>query len=52
MILKVKLLTKDIKDWYLGECEAIPGKTMHNIAVVKRDYTKIYEKFCALGEGM
>jgi nitrate reductase alpha subunit len=43
---------KDIKDWYLGECEAIPGKTMHGISVVKRDYPKIFEKFCALGDNI
>ena len=43
---------KDVKDWYHGECEAIPGKTMHGISVVKRDYPKIYEKFCALGENV
>lgn len=42
----------EIKDWYLGECEAIPGKTMHHIAVVDRDYTKLYEKFIALGENV
>ena len=41
-----------IKDWYKGECEAIPGKTMHKIAVVDRDYTKIYDKFCTLGDGI
>jgi len=40
----------EIKDWYLGECEAIPGKTMHKIAVVDRDYTKLYEKFITLGD--
>lgn len=40
----------NVKDWYLGECEAIPGKTMHKLAVVDRDYTKIYDKFIALGE--
>ncbi len=39
----------DVKDWYLGECEAIPGKTMHKITVVERDYTKIYDKYIALG---
>ena len=39
----------EIKDWYKGECEAIPGKTMHNISVVDRDYTKIYDKFISLG---
>ncbi len=42
----------EMKDWYLGECEAIPGKTMHKIAVVDRDYTKIYDKFIALGENI
>ncbi len=39
-----------VKDWYKGECEAIPGKTMHKISVYERDYTKIYEKFITLGE--
>jgi nitrate reductase alpha subunit len=38
-----------IKDWYQGECEAIPGKTTHKIAIVERDYTKIYDKFISLG---
>jgi len=41
-----------VKDWYKGECEAIPGKTMHKLAVVERDYTKLYEKFIALGENV
>ncbi|NUM89167.1 MAG: nitrate reductase subunit alpha, partial [Bdellovibrionales bacterium] len=41
-----------IQDWYKGECEAIPGKTMHKIAVVERDYTKLYEKFISLGENV
>ncbi len=41
-----------IKDWYKGECEAIPGKTMHHISIVDRDYTKIYDKFITLGEGI
>jgi nitrate reductase alpha subunit len=39
-----------IKDWYLGECEPIPGKTMHKMAVVERDYTQIYDKFITLGD--
>jgi nitrate reductase alpha subunit len=39
----------DIKDWALGEVEAIPGKTMPNIAIVERDYTKIHDKFTTLG---
>ncbi len=41
-----------MKDWYHGETEAIPGKTMHKLAVVERDYTKIYERFITLGEGV
>jgi nitrate reductase alpha subunit len=39
-----------VRDWFKGECEAIPGKTMHNLAVVERDYTQIYDKFIALGD--
>ena len=42
----------EIKDWFLGECEAIPGKTMHKIAVVDRDYTQLYDKFIALGKNV
>lgn len=41
-----------IKDWYKGECEAIPGKTMHSISVVDRDYTRLYDKYITLGEGI
>ena len=39
----------DPKDWKLGECEPIPGKTMPTITVVERDYSKIYEKYTSLG---
>ena len=38
-----------VKDWAKGECEAIPGKTMPNMKIVTRDYTKIYQKFISLG---
>ncbi|MBI4509911.1 MAG: nitrate reductase subunit alpha [Deltaproteobacteria bacterium] len=41
-----------IKDWYRGECEAIPGKTMHKMGVVDRDYTKLHEKYISLGENI
>jgi len=41
-----------IRDWAKGECEAIPGKTMHNMVMVERDYTKLYDKFCSLGPNM
>lgn len=39
----------EIKDWYLGECELIPGKTTHKLVAVERDYTKLYDKFITLG---
>lgn len=42
---------RSVKDWSKGECEMIPGKTMHNIVIVERDYTRIYEKFTSLGRG-
>lgn len=41
-----------LQDWSKGECEPIPGKTMHKIAFVERDYTKIYDKFISLGTGI
>lgn len=40
-----------LQDWKAGECEAIPGKTMHGITIVERDYTKIYDKYNSLGPG-
>lgn len=41
-----------VKDWYKGECEAIPGKTMHQISIVERDFTKLYDKYITLGENV
>ncbi len=38
-----------IRDWRKGECQAIPGKTMPNLSVVTRDYTKVYDKYVSLG---
>jgi nitrate reductase alpha subunit len=40
---------KEIKNWIDGEIEAIPGKTMPGLKVVKRDYKKLYDEFCAFG---
>ncbi|HLK93200.1 MAG TPA: nitrate reductase subunit alpha [Polyangia bacterium] len=40
-----------IRDWGRGECAYVPGKTGPKLAVVERDYTKLYERFCALGPG-
>ncbi len=42
----------EVKDWYLGECEAIPGKNMHKLAIVDREYVQIYHKFISLGENV
>ena len=39
----------DVQDWKRGECDAIPGKTMPQIAVVERDYPNLYKRFTALG---
>ncbi|MEX2427946.1 MAG: nitrate reductase subunit alpha [Bacteroidales bacterium] len=40
----------EIKDWFTGECDPIPGKTMHHIVTVERDYTKLYDRFISLGD--
>lgn len=39
-------------DWGKGECEPVPGKTMHKLVFVERDYTQIYNKFISLGPNM
>ncbi len=41
-----------VKDWSKGECEPVLGKSMHKLAVVRRDYTKLYEKYISLGENV
>lgn len=41
-----------IKDWYTGECEPVPGKSMHGIVSVERDYTSLYDKFISLGSNV
>ena len=38
-----------MKDWYLGECDPVPGKTTHNFTVVERDYTRLYERYITFG---
>ncbi|ACX64262.1 nitrate reductase subunit alpha [Paenibacillus sp. Y412MC10] len=42
----------EVKDWRKGEVEAVPGKTMPNLTVVERDYTKIYDKYVTLGPNL
>lgn len=39
----------DVKSWWKGECDPIPGKTMPNITVVERDYPNTYKRFISLG---
>ena len=39
----------DVRDWSLGEVEAIPGQTMPQITIVERDYPNTYKRFTALG---
>lgn len=45
-----EITQRHVKDWYKGECEPVPGKTMHGITVVERDYTKLYDKYISLGD--
>lgn len=39
----------DVRDWFKGECEAIPGKTMPQLKVVTRDYANVYRQFISFG---
>ncbi|MCL2858417.1 MAG: nitrate reductase subunit alpha, partial [Streptococcaceae bacterium] len=41
-----------IKDWKKGEIEAIPGKTLPNLKLVKRDYTQIYDQYVSLAPAL
>ena len=43
------LPNREVKNWYTGECEPIPGKTMPHLTVVERDYANLHHKFCSLG---
>ena len=44
-----EMAQRHVRDWAKGECEPIPGKTMSNITLVERDYTKVYQKFISFG---
>ncbi|MBS1488780.1 MAG: nitrate reductase subunit alpha [Bacteroidetes bacterium] len=39
-------------DWGKGDCEPVPGKTMHKLVFVERDYTQIYNKYISLGPNL
>lgn len=41
-----------VKEWCLGECEMIPGKTMPNLKVTERDIANVYNRFISLGPGV
>lgn len=49
---KAEISQLTIKDWFTGECEPIPGKTMHNIVTIERDYTQLYDKYISLGKNV
>ncbi len=38
-----------LADWSKGEIEAVPGKTMPGLRVVRRDYANLYRRFVSLG---
>ncbi len=38
-----------IEDWIDGTVEPIPGKTMPNLKVIKRNYKDVYKQFISLG---
>lgn len=44
-----ELAQPTVADWWKGEVEAIPGKTMPKFRVVQRDYTRLYERMVSLG---
>jgi nitrate reductase alpha subunit len=39
----------EVKEWYRGECEPIPGQTMPQFVVVERDYVNLYNRFVSYG---
>jgi nitrate reductase alpha subunit len=47
-----EIAQRSVKDWKLGECEPVPGKTMPNMAIVERDYVNLYNRFLSVGPAM
>lgn len=39
----------NVRRWFEGECEPVPGKTMPNLEIVERDYASLHHKYCSLG---
>ncbi|HZK67097.1 MAG TPA: molybdopterin dinucleotide binding domain-containing protein, partial [Chloroflexota bacterium] len=44
-----ELAQPEIRDWAMGECDMVPGKTMPGLAVVERDFANLYNRFISLG---
>ncbi len=44
-----EIAQKEIKEWIKGEVKAIPGKTMPNMKIAKRDYKNIHNQFISYG---
>jgi nitrate reductase alpha subunit len=38
-----------VRDWRAGEVEAVPGRTMPHVSVVRRDYPAVHARMTALG---
>ncbi len=38
-----------MRDWLTGEVDAIPGKTMPGLTVVRRDYANLYRQYISFG---
>ncbi len=38
-----------VRDWTRGECDPIPGRTMPNVTIVRRDYANLYNRFISVG---
>ncbi|MGE5644937.1 MAG: nitrate reductase subunit alpha [Acidobacteriota bacterium] len=39
----------EVRRWFMGETEPVPGTTMPHLHVVERDYVNLHHKFCSLG---
>jgi len=44
-----ELAQAELPEWWNGKGEATPGKTMPNMSVIERDYTKLYQRYIAFG---
>ncbi len=39
----------EVRDWYRGECDPVPGKTMPRLDVVERDYVNLFNRLISFG---